>query len=152
MVMNDRPRSLDEQIKKAIQAGVFDDLPGRGQPLSLDENPFEDPSWKLANHILQTGGFSLPWIETRKEIDRDYQSALEELRRTWNWKTTKTDQNLLDFNVDGEWIRAQEIFKSKVEDLNKRIFNFNLEAPLDQFKLRQKNFEWELKRIKNNSN
>ena len=150
--MDDQPRSLDEQIKKAIQTGRFDDLPGKGQPLPLEENPFEDPSWRLANHILHSGGFSLPWIETRKEIEKDYQNALVELRRTWNWRTTMMDKNLLDFNSDDEWIRAQEIFKSKVEDLNKRIFNFNLEAPLDQFKLRQINFEMELNRITSNSN
>lgn len=149
--MDDRPRSLDEQIKKAIREGLFDDLPGRGKPLPLDDYPFEDPSWRLANHILRSSGFSLPWIVTRKEIDDDYQAALEELKRTWNWRTTKINQNLLDFNVENEWVRAQEIFKEKVVDLNKRIFTNNLEVPLDRFKLRQINFERELRRVTSNS-
>ncbi len=145
--MENHSRSLDEQVRKAIEDGLFDDLPGKGKPIDLNENPFEDPSWRLANRMLRASGFSLPWIETRKEIEADYWEVVGELQRTWQWRLTKGDQGYLDSVVESEWTRALEVFKSKVFDLNKRIFNYNLEAPLDQFKLRTINIEREIARI-----
>lgn len=147
MDMKSLPKIIDDQIRKAIEEGAFDDLPGKGKPLALDENPFEDPSWRIENRILRSNGFSLPWIETRKDIERDYKIALDELIRTWHWRTRRIEQGLLGPGLESEWTQAQEIFKSKVMDLNKRIFNYNLEAPLDQFKLRPVNFEKEINRI-----
>jgi DnaJ homolog subfamily C member 28 len=74
---------IDDAIEKAMREGKFDDLPGKGKPLSLDENPHEDPDWRLAHHVLKNGGFSLPWIETRKEIEDETGRARQALRRAW---------------------------------------------------------------------
>jgi DnaJ family protein C protein 28 len=145
--MNKHPRSLDELIKKAIEKGVFDNLPGKGKPLELSENPFEDPSWRLANHMLRSSGFSLPWIETRKEIEADYRAAVEEIKRTWRWRLVNSGDCQPDAAVEGEWLRAVEIFRNKAAGLNKRIFNYNLEAPLERFKLRLISPEQEIARI-----
>ena len=43
--------SIEEIIRRAIQEGKFDDLPGKGEPLQLDDNPHEDPEWRAAHHI-----------------------------------------------------------------------------------------------------
>ena len=43
--------NIEEQIRRAIQEGKFDDLPGKGKPLKLDENPFEESEWRMANKI-----------------------------------------------------------------------------------------------------
>lgn len=145
--MDRLPKNVDDQIRKAIEEGAFDDLPGKGKPLDLDENPFEDPSWRLANRILRSGGFSLPWIETRKEIEEEYKIALDELICTWHWRTRKIEQGLFDPSLESEWTRAQDNFKSKVKDLNRRIINYNLGAPLDQFHLRPIDSERAIKRI-----
>ena len=51
------PRSADEAIRKAMEEGKFDNLPGKGKPLKLDEDPFEDPEWRLANKMLKEGGY-----------------------------------------------------------------------------------------------
>ena len=67
--------NAEEQIRRAIEEGKFDNLPGKGKPLHLDQNPFEDPDWRLANHVLKTSGFSLPWIEKRNEIEALIQTA-----------------------------------------------------------------------------
>ena len=40
----DRFESMAEKLlREAIEAGEFDNLPGKGQRLDLSENPFEDP-------------------------------------------------------------------------------------------------------------
>jgi DnaJ family protein C protein 28 len=145
--MKEFSRSIDEQIKKAIQEGAFDDLPGKGEPLDLTANPHEDPGWSLAYHMLRSSGFTLPWIETRQTIEAEYTAAVEALARTWTWRETALEQDQAPTDVESEWRRALQTFKTKVAELNKRIFNYNLQVPADQFKRRQINLEREIARI-----
>ena len=39
----------DRKIREAIAEGAFDHLEGAGKPLDLRENPFEDPSDRMAH-------------------------------------------------------------------------------------------------------
>ncbi len=59
--------NIEDHIRRAIEEGKFDDLPGKGKPLKLEDDPFVDPEWRLAHHMLRCSGFSLPWIERRQE-------------------------------------------------------------------------------------
>jgi hypothetical protein len=38
--------------------GAFDHLEGFGQPLNLEEDPFEDPSLRMAHRLLKNNGFA----------------------------------------------------------------------------------------------
>jgi hypothetical protein len=58
---------IDRQIREAMEAGKFDDLPHQGKPLPNDDNPLAG-DWGLAFHILRNGGFAPPWIEADKEV------------------------------------------------------------------------------------
>ena len=144
-------RSLDEQIRQAIQDGAFDDLPGKGKPLDLSENPHEDPGWRLAHRMLRSNGFSLPWIETRRAIETEYEESQVKLKRFWEWRQTALDRSQPYAEVEDEWQRALASFQDVISDLNKRIFNYNLEVPLDQFKRRQISLEREISKITNPS-
>ncbi len=35
--------AIDQIIQQAIQDGAFENLPGKGKPLNLDDNPHVDP-------------------------------------------------------------------------------------------------------------
>ena len=59
---------VERRIKEAQEQGLFDDLPGKGEPLDLSDNPFLDPSWRIAYNLLQDHGFAPGWIELDKEI------------------------------------------------------------------------------------
>ena len=145
--MKNHSRSIDEQIRQAIQKGEFDNLPGKGQPLDLSENPFEDPSWRIAFRMLRQSGYTLPWLETRQTIEKDYQEACLSLERSWNWRNEKIAAGEKHRFVENEWRRALAQFQEKVIDLNRRIFNYNLEVPADQFQRRQINSEREIEKI-----
>ena len=75
--------NVEEHIRRAMQEGKFDDLPGKGKPLHWEENPNQDPEMRLAYHLLRSSGYTLPWIETLREIDRDIEAARGDLRRGW---------------------------------------------------------------------
>jgi len=67
--------NIEDLLQRAMREGKFDNLPGKGQPVRLDENPHADPEWRLAYHLLQQNGFSLPWLELRQEIENEIESA-----------------------------------------------------------------------------
>jgi len=95
----------ERKIREAMEEGAFDHLDGIGKPLDLTENPFEDPSSRMAHRLLRNNGFAPAWIEEAKEIEA-------ESRR---------------LRAQGE--RSPEDFSDRVAALNRRIFAFNLKAP-----------------------
>lgn len=54
-------------IREAQEAGRFDDLPGHGRRLQLEDETYEG-EMALAHHVLRNAGVAPPWIETDKEI------------------------------------------------------------------------------------
>lgn len=136
--------NIDDHIRRAMEAGEFDNLPGKGKPLHLDDNPFEDPEWRMAHHVIRTGGFSLPWIETRREILETFETARQALRRAWEWRQKALQDPQARPLVQGEWERAVQVFRRQVEEINQRIFSYNLETPSDRFQLARVNFERQL--------
>jgi DnaJ family protein C protein 28 len=127
------PKAAEEAIRQAMQEGKFDNLPGKGKPLKLDENPLADPEWRLAYKILKDGGFTLPWIETRREIEADLERAHAALKRSWNWRQAALAQGQPVSQVDPEWQRAAQAFQDFVKAINQRIQAYNLEVPSERF-------------------
>ncbi|HLK47346.1 MAG TPA: DUF1992 domain-containing protein [Bryobacteraceae bacterium] len=95
----------ERKIREALEEGVFDHLDGAGKPLDLTENPFEDPSLRMAHRLLKNNGFAPGWIEEAKEIEA-------ELRRLEIRASVPPDD-----------------YDCRVAALNRRIELFNLRAP-----------------------
>ena len=148
--MSDVPRNIDEQIRQAMARGDFDNLPGKGKPLDLSENPYEDPGWRMAYRMLKENGYTLPWIETRRNIELDFERAAKSLQQSWDWRKTATGRRGL-MHAEREWQQALQKFREEVVKLNKRIRDYNLEIPSDQFQRRQINAEIEINKITNSS-
>src|SRR5579883_2651574 len=64
----------ERKIREAMDEGAFEHLDGSGKPLDLEENPFEDPSLRMAHRLLKNNGFAPAWIEEGKEIEREIQA------------------------------------------------------------------------------
>jgi hypothetical protein len=95
----------ERKIREAMEEGAFDHLEGAGKPLSLQEDPFEDRSLRMAHRLLKNNGFAPAWIEEAKEIEA-------ESRR---------------LRALGEAPAEDE--RDRVAALNRRIAAFNLTAP-----------------------
>ncbi|OGN93713.1 MAG: hypothetical protein A2Y88_10875 [Chloroflexi bacterium RBG_13_48_10] len=140
--------NIEELLRKAMEEGKFDNLPGKGKPLNLDEsNPHADPEWELAYHVLKESGFSLPWIETIREIEKEIVAARQELQRAWKWLVIYLSADVPENKASVEWKQAQVVFKDKIEILNKRIRDYNLRVPNARFQRPILNFERELQKI-----
>jgi DnaJ homolog subfamily C member 28 len=97
----------ERKIREAMEEGVFDHLDGVGQPLDLSENPYEDPSQRMAHRLLKNNGFAPAWILEGKEIERDLQRLRADRPR------------LTEFE-----------YREAAEKLDRRIAAFNLKVPL----------------------
>ncbi len=53
-----------------MQDGAFDDLPGSGKPLALDEDAAVPEELRTAYKILKNAGFVPPELEWRREVLR----------------------------------------------------------------------------------
>ena len=140
--------SVDEIIRRAIQEGKFDDLPGKGKPLALDENPLADPEWRAAHHILKSGGFTLPWIESLREIEMNLEKVRADLARTWRWYKAADEKGITPSQYDAVWERSVDTFHEQIAELNKKIRSYNLEVPNERFQLHLVDVEKEIERIK----
>ena len=62
-------KSVEEQIKEAMEKGEFDDLPGKGKPLDTKSYFRPPPHLRMAYHILKDSGH-LPYeLSIKKEIE-----------------------------------------------------------------------------------
>jgi hypothetical protein len=58
----------EQRIREAMEDGVFDDLPGYGRPLRLDDDAHVPEDLRLAFRILKNAGVLPPELELRQEI------------------------------------------------------------------------------------
>jgi len=130
---------VERQIVEAQERGEFDDLPGKGKPLDLTENPFADPEWRLAYKILQDSGFTLDWIELDKEIRAALKACREQLLQSKRWyersiahlehqEGRQAEEERI--RVQYTWEHALETFADQVAQINKKIELLNLKVPL----------------------
>jgi hypothetical protein len=94
----------ERKIREAMEEGAFDELDGTGAPLDLEENPFVDPSLRMAHRLLKNNGFAPEWIEEGKEIEAEKQRLA---------------------GVD----RGSAEYGERAAALNRRILSFNLKVP-----------------------
>jgi hypothetical protein len=59
----------EERIAQALQEGAFDNLPGQGKPLELEETCTVSDELKLAYKILRNAGYVAPEVELMKQIN-----------------------------------------------------------------------------------
>jgi hypothetical protein len=61
---------VEARIRRALQEGEFDDLPGKGRPLVFAEDRHIPEDLRICYKILKNADFLPPEIELKKEIRR----------------------------------------------------------------------------------
>jgi hypothetical protein len=61
---------VERRIAEAIARGEFDDLPGSGRPLPLDDDPLVPEEQRVAHRILKNAGYIPPELEQISEVNR----------------------------------------------------------------------------------
>ena len=61
-------RVVEERIREAQKAGAFDNLPGKGKPLQLEDMSWVPEDLRMAYHVLRNAHVLPPEAQLRKEI------------------------------------------------------------------------------------
>ncbi len=160
----DERRSLEEwqdlveqRIQEAMRRGEFDHLSVQGKPVDRPTNPFADPAQELAHSLMADQGFVPSWIEERKSILRDIETARARLQRAWAWyrrRMAALDAEDEDFEiwqerrqVKARWQQYLDAFRAEVTSINSRIDTYNLTVPLVRFQMFRLRINEELSRL-----
>jgi len=123
--MNRRETLVEKKIREAMEKGEFDNLPGKGEPIDLSENPFENPELRMVHKLLREAGFAPAWIEERKDIEAELVKSRTILSRAGKLYDRESRRS--------EWQRVVREFREKVSELNARVKIYNLKTPAAVF-------------------
>jgi DnaJ homolog subfamily C member 28 len=110
---------VERQVRDAMEAGAFDDLPFRGKRLPLEDDSAAG-DWAMAFHVLRNAGVAPPWIEA----DRQVRELL--VRRDAIVARAATSRS-----VFGR-ARGRAELEAVVREVNAAIARLNAEAPTDR--------------------
>lgn len=112
---------VDIAIRKAMEAGEFDNLPGEGQPIDLSIDPYAPADMQLAFKIMKQNGIAPDWIVQGKTLQAKLESWQSRLKAAH--KAYKASKNV------AVWFDAREKLGEDAAKLNKEIVAFNLKLP-----------------------
>lgn len=69
----------ERRIRDAQQQGVFEDLPGKGAPLKLDDDAMVPEELRAAYRILKNSGYVPPEVEALRDL-KEVERMLENTR------------------------------------------------------------------------
>lgn len=147
---------VERKIREAQEQGLFDDLPDKGKPLDLSDNPFLDPSWRTAYKLLQNHGFAPAWIELDKEIRVELETLRQQLAESRRWYDEaiaglegRSGQKAEEERawVEVYWERRLNSLAPRIDELNEKIALFNLKVPIANLQRRGVSIEAELRRL-----
>lgn len=72
----------ERKIQEAVEAGEFDNLPGKGKPLDLDTNPFEPAHMRAVNRVLKNAKALPEWLQLEKDIEQERETLSKQRERT----------------------------------------------------------------------
>ena len=120
--MTDLPimKIAEQRIKEALERGEFDNLPGRGEPLKLEDDSNVPEDLRLAYKILKNADCLPPEIEAKKEI-RQMEDLLETIpdEKERYKLIKKINYQVMKLNMMGKkspLLEEKEVYYKKVVD------------------------------------
>jgi hypothetical protein len=102
-------RVVEERILEAQRAGAFDNLPGKGKPLKLEDQSWVPEDLRVAYHLLKNAHVLPPEAELLKEI-----RTLEDLLK---YVEDENERRALANRIQNKVIR--------LDLLNRRSFSYD---------------------------
>lgn len=125
---------IDEQIQEAQARGEFDNLPGFGKPLNLDDNPYSGEK-ALAYSLLKHNNYAPPEVELAKEIRTEFEKAQKKLEKLRHKRHILATRRISPFGSEKRAFnhaleQAITDYDTLLRELNRKILTFNLSTPV----------------------
>ena len=113
---------VEQRIKEALERGEFDNLPGQGEPLTLEDDSNVPEDLRLAYRILKNADCLPPELELKKEI-RQMEDLLENIpdEREKYRQIKKINYKIMQLNMMGH---KSPLFEEKQIYYKKMIEKF----------------------------
>jgi len=135
----DFTRIAERKIQEAIDEGKFDNLPGKGKPLNLDDDPFTPQHLRMANRILKNAGVLPDWLQVEQELEQarlENERTFERLKVEYPKRRERVDSATALGTPEkrskefATWLaRARVGYLSSLKRVNNDITKLSLLAP-----------------------
>jgi hypothetical protein len=102
---------LDELLKQAQQSPDWQNLPGQGKPLNLDQDPHTPDEMRMAYKILKENDLAPAWIMEGKELD------------------TQREKLVTQIHAAGKTGSIKASLQESITAFNRRVLSYNLKIP-----------------------
>ena len=111
---------IEKRIQESLAKGEFDDLPGRGRPLALEDDSHVPEDLRLAYKVLKNANCLPPEVELRKDIRqmKDMLDAIPDEKEKVR-QIRKINYKIMKLNAMGRGsplFEENEIYYRKVVD------------------------------------
>jgi len=121
--MFDCLRIVEQRIKEAQERGEFDNLPGHGKPLDLEDDSHVPEDLRIAYKILKNADCLPPELQEKKEIRQmeDLLASLPDEKERYKL-TKKINFRIMKLNMVGKkspLLEEKQLYYRKVIDKSK---------------------------------
>lgn len=110
----------ERKIREAMEEGLFDNLPGKGKPLDLDDDPLTPAHLRIVHHVLKNANVVPEWVLREREIETAKQAATDFLAR---WEADRAA------GVARDPAHARAEYHALMRKANDLILKFNVVNP-----------------------
>lgn len=126
--------SIDEHIQDALRKGQFENLPGTGKPLKLDNDAHVPEAMRMANKLMRDNDLLPEWVAQSKDLDAEREKLLANTRR------------IAQRGVTGG--TAFDGLREAAKKHNSRVLSYNLKVPQGVAHKRHFDLEQELRKLR----
>lgn len=124
---------IEEQIRDAQERGEFDNLPGAGKPLQLEQNVYAGDK-AMGYNLLKSNHFAPPEIELLKEVRTERERAETKIARVVHQSKTLRKRRIPPFVSEKRAFnrtveRTSTEYERTLRELNRKILTLNLLVP-----------------------
>jgi hypothetical protein len=116
---------VDQMIREAQRRGDFDNLPGMGKPLKLDDDVFAG-EMAGAYRIAKNANAAPLWVQLGKEIEEDRAALGAMLERSARYVA---ELKAPPGAREAARLQARKVYLERAAELNKKITEYNAVRP-----------------------
>jgi DnaJ family protein C protein 28 len=140
---------IDDIIEDGRSQGVFDNLRGKGKPLNLNKNPFDQDS-EITNSLLKENKMVPAWLAQRNDAQAEVELLRQKISRTWR----RYDQEYrfaqdtgIRSGLEIAWDDEIKKWEAAILKINKLIDSYNLKRPVNNLEMYKLRLDDELQRV-----
>lgn len=137
-------------MESLIGDGDVSHLGGAGKRLSIDENPYEPETQRMANRLMKDNNVLPPWLQLSRELNDERDtllSRISRLARSYRGQLAdaeRANNNALALEIEAWWKTACQRIHENVHQHNRRILTYNISLPSGMEQRLQLNAEEEI--------